>query len=76
MNIKQQILQVQRKINELRQNTKDSIQSNLNEDNEIISKNIKKLNNLEQRYQQLMLSKIVKNGIEDKETSRWWMNRY
>ncbi len=56
--------------------------TNLNpdEDIEIISDNLEdaqmNLKNLQRGYNQMMLSRMVKGGIEDEEMSRWWMNRY
>ena len=50
------------------------------EDIKVISKKLKEneksLKNLKRQYDQSMLSKLAKNGIEDEETNAWWMNRY
>ncbi len=55
-------------------------QLNPDEDLHIISDNLaeaqKNLKNLQREYQQRMLSRIVKGGIEDEEMARWWHNRY
>jgi hypothetical protein len=36
----------------------------------------RELRQLTQKYNQRMLSKLVRGGIEDDETMSWWVNRY
>ena len=36
----------------------------------------KRINECNRKTDQRMLSRMVKNGIEDEETMEWWMNRY
>ena len=41
-----------------------------------IRKNEEEVRKLKRHYDQQMLSRIVKGGIDDDEMMSWWMNRY
>jgi hypothetical protein len=89
MNLKHDLLLVQRnierqkdaicdlhKIIEERKNTQLAPDKDISMIEKDLVESEKKLKNLQRRYDQERLSDITKNGIQNEETSQWWMNRY
>jgi hypothetical protein len=52
------------------------LETTITEQSTIREQTKRELRQLTQRYNQRMLSKMVKGGPSDDETMAWWMNRY
>lgn len=58
------------------QHSDPDLDANIAEHLRVRDQSLRDLRILKQRYNQRMLSKMVKDGIKDDETVAWWINRY